>query len=227
MNLPSVLPMCGICRVQDATQQVETNSHAMLLACSSCALPCRQAAHIGLSVADIQEAAANGHLHSLALRHPMLYATDLIHPGKGCWPAALAHAAAAQSHASGVSGWQQRPLHGPGMGAQRPAIPVCPGYADVGGKWPRVNTPMRCGPSPEKVPPGHVPPGYKMCNLCCEVLPTSGFPASGERVKPYCHSCMPPVRRGIQLGMKVASLRESFQVGGIQAVHDMIRNWFP
>ena len=63
---------------------------------------------------------------------------------------------------------------------------------------------------------------HKTCNLCAGTFPLFMFPSSGDRVKPYCATCTPLVRRGIQAGLKVAAMRQVFQQEGLSGVRCLV-----
>ena len=69
---------------------------------------------------------------------------------------------------------------------------------------------------------GSMPSGHKICNLCRRILDISNFPVAGDRHKPYCSTCMPAVRKGSLMGIRVATLREALLNGGPEALSDLL-----
>lgn len=199
----------------------------MLLACAMCAPPCRQAAAEGASLGDMQTAAAEGRLHQLAL--DIILAQSLYREE----PAPPAERPAARSGGDAGSG---------SSGTTRPSSEL-DNNSDSGGAAPkapgsRLDTLVRTalamadggkrGSGSDALGTesgsagGAVPAGRKMCNLCREVQHFSRFPLAGERLKPYCSSCMPAVRKGSLMGIRVAELRGALQSGGMNALHNLL-----
>jgi hypothetical protein len=209
MSAVAVRPLCGLCKVKDAARQVEAGPGRMMLACSSCSLPIRRALALGCSMEDVQAEAA-GTLDSIAAR--------------------ISFAPQRRAPAGGGAGGGATPAKRPRRAERQPDHFATPPRAASNGQ---SAAPFRVPAQPPAVDslrldsPGVAPAraersqdGTKVCNLCPDVFRLASFPASGDRVKPYCMTCMPYVRKGIQAGVKVQTLREWYQHGGLKGVQE-------
>ena len=192
--------LCHRCQLAASSQQVVTHDGRVLLVCADCALPVRfgpGAAHTPPTRSG--RAARSGRLEvPVAWPHarevsPLQEFSDDDAPGR-----LFDHA----PRPAAMMALPSRTLAAFAAASQAHVSPLA--HPSVPASVRRVD--------------GAVPPGYKLCNLCGETQPIASFPTSGERIKPYCHSCMPSVRRGMQLGMKMQTLREIYGEGGLPAV---------
>ena len=214
-------PTCGLCTAQDATHQVEDGAGGMLLACSRCAPHIRRATALGIGMDKIRHAEACGTLRAVASvitsgpAPAPARTAPAVQPDTPDLLTALANnAAALDAQGASYPDIAETPSANgtartaPAETSTRPRSSN--GNGNGTGAWFSVRRSERS------------PDDLKQCNLCAGVFPVSSFPASGDRIKPYCNTCTPFVRRGIQAGMKVQTLREAFQQGGLKGMQDVV-----
>ena len=219
----AVQPFCALCKVQDASQQVEVEPRELLAVCSQCAMPLRRALALGLTLAGVRAAEAAGALGTIAAEVRIDASEAAIAPvAADAQGASVLHSDALQPGAQIARHATLDPHVSTGMAGGAVSM-----GADAAARQMLVEArgldARPFGVRRERAE--HALDGRKQCNLCSEGFPLSGFPASGDRIKPYCNTCTPLVRRGIQVGFKVYRLRDAYQQGGhtqVQVLVDLI-----
>ena len=222
-------PMCAICMMCAASQQIDVSGTAMVLVCGNCAGACRQATTAGCTLEDMQVASQEGRLQQFELLgapHTTVAPPIDAAPPRVLLPNCM-NMTAPGNDSSGLT----VPTSDTCNGSDNSAGAAADGTATGTRLDTLVRTALAFAEDDKSgdicaaaAAAGVVPAGRKMCNLCREVLDISRFPVAGERLKPYCCNCMPSVRKGSLMGIRVAELRDALQVGGVQALHDLLHS---
>jgi hypothetical protein len=179
---------CQLCQGAAPSQQIVTNGGMALLVCTACSVPARTAAIHGMTLQTLLDACSCGKLSTIS---PCSSMQD------SPFPSGTNHL-----RAVGVSAMPGSP----GLPALALSKPSVLPRANVTARGPRIRQPG-------------VPEGYKCCNLCNNVQRIAAFQQSAKSpAKSYCHQCMPSVRRGMQMGIRMNKLRQLYQDGGLIAV---------
>jgi hypothetical protein len=166
--------------------------------CTACSIPARNAAIQGGTLESLRDASSShapyGVPSGCSVQHPLLQmlTRPSIHVGV--------------SAANGVATVHHRSVPDASTSLFKPKNSSQPNFR---GRGPRMR-------------PLGIPEGYKCCNLCSKVRQIAAFQQSSKApARSYCHHCMPSVRRGMQMGIRMNKLRRIYKEGGLVAVQSV------